>query len=614
MVGVLNKVGGLVGLLMAAALACAQDFTQHGTQPGLAATLEEPEACATCHGKFFNPPSESYMPHDSWSGSMMSHSTRDPLFWAALDVANRDVPGIGDWCLRCHTSQGWYGGRVRKTGLPAPNDVVNGTNGCLLQGDHDDYDNANNDYSGITCHTCHRMTETGPAAQSTPPGSGNAWIDDSLDCNGFFGPCRYGPKHYEQNSAIQPPHGWAYSAFTTRSAQCGTCHDVSSPIVDGVPVRTHILADGTDTGRAFPAERTYSEWQQSDFREILLADSLETPGQPGPIVPTHRECQDCHMRTSQSANARTCTQTPTGSRTGELSVHEFVGGNSWMLKVIDHLYGSSLQRSEAIQRAVTWAEEMLTQRSATIAVSLDPLASGDTTLQARVRVTNRAGHKLPTGYGEGRRMWLHVVVRDADNALVYESGAWDPATGVLADSPAPKVYEVLQGIWDAGAGLCRTEDGNGRKLFHFALNNCVAKDNRIPPRGFRPATAADPNGEDLRPVAYSYPETVPGSGVLVHHDDTIYAIPVAAAATRPLSVSATLRFQIASKDYIDFLRDEAVNGAFPSENAMCGRSWTIGPANRSRGQFMHDLWADPATGRSPPVDMVTAAAATLNAP
>ena len=53
-----------------------------------------------------------------------------------------------------------------------------------------------------------------------------------------------------------------------------------------------------------------------------------------------------------------------------------------------------------------------------------------------------------------------------------------------------------------------------RDEFPSVLNNCVAKDNRIPPRGFRPATSGDPNGEDLRPVGYSYPETSPGSGVL----------------------------------------------------------------------------------------------------
>ena len=43
---------------------------------------------------------------------------------------------------------------------------------------------------------------------------------------------------------------------------------------------------------------------------------------------------------------------------------------------------------------------------------------------------------------------------------------------------------------------------------------------------------------------------------------------------------------------------------------MCNRDWTVGPADRSRGQFLHDLWNDPAYGRSPPTAMVVAAAST----
>ena len=37
-------------LLAAATAACAQDFTQHGTQPGLYAALEGPDECMSCHG------------------------------------------------------------------------------------------------------------------------------------------------------------------------------------------------------------------------------------------------------------------------------------------------------------------------------------------------------------------------------------------------------------------------------------------------------------------------------------------------------------------------------------------------------------------------------------
>ena len=51
---------------------------------------------------------------------------------------------------------------------------------------------------------------------------------------------------------------------------------------------------------------------------------------------------------------------------------------------------------------------------------------------------NLAGHKLITGYPEGRRMWLHVVARDGDDATVFESGAYDVDTAIdLARSLGP---------------------------------------------------------------------------------------------------------------------------------------------------------------------------------
>jgi hypothetical protein len=51
-------------------------------------------------------------PWDTWAGSMMAQSSRDPLFWAALDVANNDMPDVGDFCLRCHVATGWLAGRL----------------------------------------------------------------------------------------------------------------------------------------------------------------------------------------------------------------------------------------------------------------------------------------------------------------------------------------------------------------------------------------------------------------------------------------------------------------------------------------------------------------------
>jgi hypothetical protein len=603
-----------LALLVVVAPIAAQDFTAHGTQPGLAVALDPPQNCQSCHGSFGQPNSE-FLPHEAWSGSLMAHATRDPLFWAALDVANKDQPGIGDWCLRCHTSQGWYGGRVRKDGSGG---LVDGTNGCLLQGDHDDDDGPGNDYSGVTCHLCHRMDPVGPAGQVAPPGSGNVWVDDSLNCssNGssYFGPCRKGPRNYLSGDPLEAPHGWAYSSFTVSSAQCGTCHDVSSPIVNGVPLKTFILPDGTSTSRAFPAERTFTEWRQSKFGDAILVDSMERPGTSFAANVKVTDCQDCHMRTSSSPDARACQQNPPGSRTNQVSTHEFVGGNVWVLQLIKSLYGGpgQLDRIPAIDRAIAWAEEMLTQRSATLVVTPQPWVAGQATVRASVRITNRTGHKLPTGYGEGRRMWLHLQVHDANGVLVAQSGAWSAATGVLAQDPQLKVYEVLQGIWDPGSSTCRTVDAQGRPKFNFVLNNCVAKDNRIPPEGFRLYSGDDPEGLEIRPVGYVYPETAPGSGMLVNFDVTPYEFAVPPGTPGPLQVRATLRFQVASKEYIEFLRNTAVESQppIPSENLMCGRDWDVGPGDKSRGQFLFDLWNDPVLGKSPPVDMVTETVAT----
>jgi hypothetical protein len=124
-------------------------------------------------------------------------------------------------------------------------------------------------------------------------------------------------------------------------------------------------------------------------------------------------------------------------------------------------------------------------------------------------------------------------------------------------------------------------------------------DNRIPPLGFT-------GGANLetRPVGYVYPETSPGSGKLVNFDDTAYSIPVPSGTLSPVRVTATLRYQTASSEYVAFLRDEAIANGFP--NDCIDRS--SGPSTQSRGQYLYELWA--AYGRSAPVDMGSSSGVT----
>src|SRR4029077_18422392 len=97
----------------------------------------------------------------------------------------------------------------------------------------------------------------------------------------------------------------------------------------------------------------------------------------------------------------------------------------------------------------------------------------------------------------------------------------------------------------------------------------------------------------------------------VNYDDVAYSFSVPAATPLPLSVSATLFYQTSSKDYIEFLNNEAQANAF-AENTMCSgqpeRPFTVGPQARTRGLYLYQLWnnaandaTQPGYGKSPPV-------------
>ena len=69
---------------------------------------------------------------------MMGQAMRDPIFFAAMDIANQDVAFAGDLCLRCHTPGGWLAGRSEPTDGSALIDI---------------------DFPGVDCNFCHRMVD-----------------------------------------------------------------------------------------------------------------------------------------------------------------------------------------------------------------------------------------------------------------------------------------------------------------------------------------------------------------------------------------------------------------------------------------------------------------------
>ena len=576
------------------------DFTPHGTQPFLSFDLEPSNDCGDCHGGGgfgIDPADFDTMPYSTWAGSMMANATRDPLFWAAVDIANQDIPGVGDFCIRCHTPLGFYEGHTKN----GTNDASY-ANGCQLSGNVIARESKLNDYQGVTCHFCHRLEQQGPGGEAQIFNNSNVWIDD-VACNNpnssSFSPCRKGPYNdYSSNPDVSnPPHPWKFSNYVKKGEICGSCHNVSSPEVlnNGVLTiaKTLINSSGVDTGIAMPIERTFDEWKSSSFSDLIYTDRfggdaiVELPN-----LNKGQSCQGCHMPKSDSLDARACVFNDLGSRADNLNTHEFAGGNAWMPQVLKSVYGADLSdetfsRSDAYDRTTASAIDMLQNKSAIVETEI--ISSTVTELNVKVKVTNLTGHKLPTGYPEGRRMWINVVAKDNIDTIIFENGAYDLVTSELTESGA-KIYESLQGIWDGNT--CVTES-NGNKLFHFVKNNCIAKDNRIPPLGFTGG-----NNIELMPIGITYPPR-PGSPLqLVNYDETIYNITIPNGTPLPITITATLKYQTASKDYIEFLDTESTTA---SENDLCNRTQTVGPATQSRGAFMKNLWQ--TNGKSEPVDM-----------
>jgi len=515
-----------------------RDFDQPGSQPFEAGILNPPQACAVCHGNY----DATVEPYRNWRGSMMAQASLDPLFKANMVIANQDAPDSGDLCLRCHLPRGWLQGRS----VP--------TDGSRM---------LDTDKSGVACDFCHRLVDPifdpflNPleddailAALSFPAtefGNGMATIDPTGARRGPFVDATSG-------------HPVLVSPFHREAALCGTCHNVSNPAFEKDADANYVPNAFDETATDFsahtllPVERTYSEWFYSAYNSLEGVYAPQFGGNKDYVA----TCQDCHLRdvTGQGCNFGT---PPVRDN---LPLHDMTGGSTWIGPLIAAMYPNDVDPA-AVAAGADRARYMLQN-----AADLEAAVDGG---MLKVTVTNNTGHKLPTGYPEGRRMWINVKFYDAGMNLVSESGAYDANTGVLSHDPEVKIYEVKPGLDSITAPLAGEPNGPS---FHFVLNNNVYKDNRIPPRGFTNAAFADFGGA---PVAHSYEDGQ-------YWDQTYYSIPEGA-----VSAEVTLYYQSTSKEFIEFLRDKNTTN--------------------SEGQAVYDLWN--GNGKCPPEVMGTATVDSL---
>lgn len=647
-----------------AAIVVPTDVEQPGTQPEeITDTIVSVDNCSSCHSNYEATPAAE--PWYNWQGSMMSHAGRDPLFWAAMAIAEQDFDGSGDLCLRCHAPKGWLGGRSTPTDGSA-----------LLPGDQD----------GVECGYCHRLTNPDDSehqgVQNPPylandngdsgstPGEVKAYYGTGmaslLDTVGILGPFA---------GIDLGAHGSTQQSRFHRSVDfCGTCHDVSNPVV-GDLAHNHgaqatadaVIADGTPgsavEGKAafnnLPykygvVERTFSEYKTSLLSQTLVSQYPRLPAelQAGSIANARTaallagqngsyadgssryfSCQSCHMSPVVGEGAGFPGGPPTRT---DLPLHDLTGGNYWVPQAIEYLDGlGKLRLGGGLNASQIAATQAGSQRARG---QLESAASMRVTGNV-LKVINLTGHKLISGYPEGRRMWLNIKWFDGADALLREDGAYgplqdgdgvpvtvvDPADGLTSiqvrslldlHDPNARIYEAHHGLtreWaqqlhDLGAddglviqydrfsgdpvltlGQLRNQPaGAAAESFRFVLNNAVLKDNRIPPWGMDYEAARQRN---ILPVPAAQYDGSPKEAF--RYFDVFPLDPPVGAARAEIK----LMYQPTSWEYIqflylsndgtvEFLKDEGKNllqawlhTGMAEPHAMASTTWTPADCN-----------------------------------
>jgi hypothetical protein len=534
-----------------------EDFFQPGTQPmpaGMQAFEVSIFSCTNCH-RFEDDdnPNALTAPYDNWSLSMMAQSVRDPVWQAAVTIANQDAAGAGEYCIRCHAPMGWGSGRSTTGNLDdlwVPDDT-----------------------DGVSCNFCHRMVDpvlsaenpvedasilqalvdAGTYPDAAHPGNGR-YIFDPIDT-------RRGPL----DDIIINMHGASeilYSPFHSESAMCASCHDLANPVFtwnDGIEAFELNAMDAAHPTQnvydMFPEQRTYSEWLNSDFADTGVSFPDGRFGGDGHPDGVMRSCQDCHMPKTHGANCVFWSNPEVGTR-DDIDIHAFSGGNTWVIGAVHDLYDPYYTGLS------TDAVNMSMQRTADMLAAASDMDVNQDGSQLDIRVTNWSGHKLPTRMPEGRRMWLNVQFLDENGAAIEEIGSYNWLTATL-DEASTQVWQCKLGVSQSVADATGVDAGPS---FHLVLCNEVLIDNRIPPVGF---TNAGFDAIRAAPVGVIYDDEQ-------HWSDTAFSIPVGAA-----QAVVTLYFQTTTREMMEFLRDANVTD--------------------NRGQIAYDAWV--ARGKSAPVIM-----------
>ena len=473
--------------------------------------------------------------------SMMAHSLNDPYFRAVVADEVHHFPSLAgaieDKCLTCHAPMARTHAHASGEGLDADGHFRMSLAITQMHA-----------REGVSCTVCHQIADDGLLGVSS---SGRYTIAQPPAAALIFGPY---PNPVGQ--AMQQATGYTptYGAHLDNPAFCAVCHTLYTPTVD--------VDSGQPTGSEFLEQAPYLEWHNSSY------------AQPG----TLRSCQGCHMPAAPPEAFRTpIAIRPSGTintawpERQPYFQHEQVGANVYalqLLRVFRALLGiEQVTEAQGFDLAIAATRDLLA-RAAGLQLS-GSLVDGE--LQLIATVSNRSGHKLPTGF-PSRRVWIELRVDAADGRRIFESGVADASGRLVTDIAATAAdcvavqkpvgfdpqacYEPHRDLITRPTQVAIYEAvmGNTRGEATYVLLHAARylKDNRLPPAGFDPGSTrfvpgTESVGVDTDPDFNRSADSL-GSGA----DRVHYRIELADSQP-PYRVEAALRYQSISPAFVEVL-------------------------------------------------------------
>lgn len=411
------------------------------------------DRCIACHSGLTTSTGEDVSIGFNWRSSMMANSARDPYWQAAVRREVLDHPeaqaAIEDKCSTCHMPMA----RFRA--------AVSGGHGSVFANLAAGAANAAAAFDGASCTVCHQILSQNLGQPESFTGGFLVDTTRPLNEREIFGPFDID----EGRSTLMR----SASQFIPKKADhmqsaelCATCHTLY----------THAMNDQGEVVGELPEQVPYLEWAHSEYRN-------------------NRSCQSCHMPVvSDSTEIASVLGQP---RSG-FSRHVFRGGNAFMLSMLNRYSAEQDVAALPVELDATVRRTVEHLQTLTASLRLDSLQVSGRRLSWDVAIENLAGHKLPTAY-PSRRAWLHVTVRDAGGAVVWESGAlrsdgaivgndndddatrFEPHYTEISRPVEVQIYEPILVDWQ------------DRVTTGLLFGVRYIKDNRLLPRGFDKATA-----------------------------------------------------------------------------------------------------------------------------